>query len=208
MPVGARDATPDVAAYDLVYPDGARDAESLLAHPTTGRLYVASKEVFGGTLYEAPDRARPTRPNRLRESGEVLPIATDGAFFPDGRHLVVRSYDRAVVYAFPSLEPVADLDLPDAAAGRGHRGRRRRPLLSARRASTPSAAGPAAARRARDADPAAAAEPDAATPTTGPREGEELPETTRPSAAPGPGSSPGSSAGDDRGADAVAAPTR
>ena len=31
---------------------------------------------------------------------------TDGAFLPDGRHIVLRTYTRAVVHAFPSLEPV------------------------------------------------------------------------------------------------------
>ena len=41
------------------------------------------------------------------------------AFFPDGRHLVVRSYESAMVYGFPSLEPVADLDLPAQDQGEG-----------------------------------------------------------------------------------------
>ena len=56
-------------------------------------------------------------PTGCAELGAVLPLATDGAFFPDGRHLVLRNYGQAVIYAFPSLEPVADLDLPAAAAG-------------------------------------------------------------------------------------------
>ena len=33
---------------------GARDAETLLVDPATGRLYVATKDVFGGTLFAAP----------------------------------------------------------------------------------------------------------------------------------------------------------
>ena len=49
----------------------------------------------------------------------MLPIATDGAFFPDGRHLVVRDYGRAVVYAFPVLEAVAEVDLPEQQQGEG-----------------------------------------------------------------------------------------
>ncbi|WP_157519864.1 hypothetical protein [Nocardioides dokdonensis] len=107
------------ATYELVYPGGARDAETLVAHPRTGRLYVASKSFFGGTLYEAPARLDPDRPNELREVGGVLPIATDGAFFPDGRHLVVRDYGRAEVYAWPSLRSVGELDLPDQQQGEG-----------------------------------------------------------------------------------------
>jgi hypothetical protein len=49
----------------------------------------------------------------------VLPVATDGAFFPDGRHLVVRSYTSAVVYAWPSLQPVGSFRLPRQRQGEG-----------------------------------------------------------------------------------------
>ncbi|GAB3253183.1 hypothetical protein [Nocardioides dilutus] len=119
VPVGRGEIDADGPAYDLVYPDGARDAESLLVHPVTGRLYVATKEVFGGVLYAAPKDLDPARPNRLTEVGPVVSIATDAAFFPDGRHLVVRSYENARIYGFPSLEPIADLDLPDQEQGEG-----------------------------------------------------------------------------------------
>lgn len=117
--VGASAIDVDAPSYELVYPDGARDAETLMSDPTTGRLYVATKEIFGGLLYEAPEELDPSKPNRLREIGEVLPIATDGAFFPDGRHLVVRGYDSAVVYAFPTLEEVGEIELPDQPQGEG-----------------------------------------------------------------------------------------
>lgn len=123
VPVGRGevDARGQVAGstYELVYPGGARDAETLLRHPGTGRLYVASKSFFGGALYEAPARLDPDAPNELREVAGVLPIATDGAFWPDGRHLVVRDYARAVVYAWPSMREVGDLELPDQQQGEG-----------------------------------------------------------------------------------------
>lgn len=110
-------AAPEVFA--LTYPERAFDAETLLAHPVTGRLYVASKVVFGGRLYAAPARLRADRPNPMEELGQVLPIATDGAFFPDGRHLVLRDYGRAVVYTFPDLEAVGEVDLPEQQQGEG-----------------------------------------------------------------------------------------
>jgi hypothetical protein len=47
---------PDNPSYELVYPGGPRDAESLLADPATGRLYVVSKGVLGGALYATPSR--------------------------------------------------------------------------------------------------------------------------------------------------------
>jgi hypothetical protein len=49
----------------------------------------------------------------------VLPLATDGAFFPDGRHLVIRDYAVATVYAWPSMERVATFDLPAEPQGEG-----------------------------------------------------------------------------------------
>jgi hypothetical protein len=119
VPVGRGDRSASYPTVELVYADGPRDAETLLVDPTTGRLYVVSKEIFGGTLYAAPRRLSPDRPNVLRPVADALPVATDGAFWPDGRHLVVRGYGRAVVYAWPSMTAVADLDLPDQDQGEG-----------------------------------------------------------------------------------------
>lgn len=119
VPVGRGDVSVEDEGFDLVYPDGSQDAEALLAHPVTGRLYVASKGVFGGTLYAAPLALRADRPNELRPIGDVGQLVTDGAFFPDGRHLVLRSYTRATVYTFPALEVVSTFPLPEQEQGEG-----------------------------------------------------------------------------------------
>jgi hypothetical protein len=119
VPVGPGDRTVEEPAYRLVYPDGARDAEALLRHPTTGRLYVASKVAFGGTLYAAPAELDPARDNRLRRVGGVAGLVTDGAFFPDGRHLVLRTYTAALVYSFPALDVVGEIELPAQDQGEG-----------------------------------------------------------------------------------------
>jgi hypothetical protein len=103
----------------LTYSDGPRDAETLLVHPTTGRVYVVSKSLLGGVLYEAPKNLTVDGPNVLQPIGDVLGFATDGAFFPDGRHFVLRDYGRAVVYSFPDLEAVGELALPDQEQGEG-----------------------------------------------------------------------------------------
>ncbi len=103
----------------MVYPDGPRDAEALLAHPVTGRLYVVSKVVFGGTIYEAPERLGTGSPNRLRALADVTGLVTDGAFFPDGRHLVLRTYTKALVYSFPDLSLLGEIDLPGQRQGEG-----------------------------------------------------------------------------------------
>ena len=108
----------------------------------------------------------------------MLPIATDGAFFPDGQHFVVRNYAVAAVYAFPSLEKVDQFQLPDQQQGEGHRGRRRRqPAAQLGGAALRRAAGAAAddPRRA-SATPSPSAVP--VQPHTESREDTELPETT------------------------------
>jgi hypothetical protein len=119
VPVGRGDRTVHPTTYRLTYPDGAIDAETLVRDPSSGRLYIASKSVFGGELYAVPEHLDPSGSNQLRSVGRVLQLATDGAFFPDGDHLVLRSYTGAVVYAWPSLQPVGQFPLPSQRQGEG-----------------------------------------------------------------------------------------
>ncbi|HWJ66995.1 MAG TPA: hypothetical protein VNT31_09985 [Nocardioides sp.] len=118
VPFGRGDREVEATTFELTWPDGARDAETLLAHPVTGRLYVVSKE-FIGRLWAAPARLDPDGPNELRLVDEVLGIATDGAFLPDGRHVVVRNYGQAAVYTWPALGRVGLLELPVQEQGEG-----------------------------------------------------------------------------------------
>lgn len=117
VPVGRGDRDEAGTSYDLVLPGPPRDTESLLSHPETGRLFVATKDIFGSALFAAPAELAADDPNRLTRVGPTLTLATDGAFFPDGRHLVVRNYTQAVVYTFPGLEAVATLALPEQEQG-------------------------------------------------------------------------------------------
>jgi hypothetical protein len=112
VPVGRGEPSGPVQTYRLSYPGGGTDAETLLAHPRTGRLYVVTKGVLGGEVLAAPRDLDADTVNRMRPVGRVLALATDGAFLPDGRHVVLRDYTRAVVYTFPALEQVADVRLP------------------------------------------------------------------------------------------------
>ncbi len=89
-------------------------------HPVTGRVYVASKLLLAdGQLYEAPQTLDPVRVNRLKSIGKVGSFITDGAFFPDGRHLILRGYGRATIYSFPKLKVVGSIDLPAERQGEG-----------------------------------------------------------------------------------------
>ena len=117
IPVGTGDRSASGTSYDLVLPGGAHDAETLLSHPESGRLFVATKDIFGASLFVAPAHPSPDRPNRMKRLGPTLALATDGAFFPDGRHLVVRNYQQAVVYTFPGMERVGAVTLPSQQQG-------------------------------------------------------------------------------------------
>lgn len=119
VPFGRGDRTVTPASYELVYPDGAHDAETLLAQPRTGQLFIVTKGVFGGTTYAAPRRLSVDHPNRLRKVADAIGIATDGSFFPDGRHYVVRNYSAATIYTFPGHDKLVSLDLPVQNQGEG-----------------------------------------------------------------------------------------
>ncbi|MYW12324.1 WD40 repeat domain-containing protein [Streptomyces sp. SID2563] len=98
-PKTLKDATVRATQYDVKYADGPRNAEALMVHPKTGRVYIASKNEDGGGLYEGPAKLTTGGDNVFRRVGEV-PWVTDGAFSPDGKELVLRSYFSARGYAF------------------------------------------------------------------------------------------------------------
>ena len=106
--------------YTFTYPDGPHDAETLLVHPRTGRLFVVTKSVFGGTVYAAPGRPRAGgQPNRLKAFARVTGLVTDGTFLPDGRRVVLRTYGTATVYTFPGFAPIGTVGLPQQRQGEG-----------------------------------------------------------------------------------------
>ncbi|QNN53757.1 hypothetical protein [Nocardioides mesophilus] len=109
----------DAPSYELTYPDGPRDAETLLVQPGTGRLFVVSKTIFGGVVYAAPRRLDPDRPNRLRRFADVPGLLTDGAFLPDGEHVLLRGYGQAWLLTFPDFGVLASFDLPEQKQGEG-----------------------------------------------------------------------------------------
>ncbi|MFF7013099.1 WD40 repeat domain-containing protein [Streptomyces fimicarius] len=106
-PKQLRDATVTAVQYDVKYADGARNAEALMVHPKTGRVYIASKNEDGGGLYEGPAKLTAGSTNVFRRVGEV-PWVTDGAFSPDGTRLALRSYFSAREYAFENGRLGAD----------------------------------------------------------------------------------------------------
>jgi hypothetical protein len=114
-----RSQTLRATAFRLKYADGPRNAETVLIDPRTNRLYIASK-LFGGALYAAPMRLRTSGFNVLRKVAGAPAIATDGAFAPDGRSFVIRTYTAAYVYAMSPSRPgklLRVVSLPDQRQG-------------------------------------------------------------------------------------------
>ncbi|MFC4535194.1 hypothetical protein [Sphaerisporangium dianthi] len=105
-----RNATLPATRYRFRYKDGNRNAEGIMVHPSTGRLYVVSKE-FAGSVYAAPTRLRTDKVNILRRVASAPIMATDAAYAPDGSSFVIRTYFSASVYRAPG-DLIARVSMP------------------------------------------------------------------------------------------------
>ncbi|MDT7839205.1 WD40 repeat domain-containing protein [Streptomyces justiciae] len=92
------DQTIRAKQYVVKYTDGSRDAESMIVHPKTGRVYIIDKQEDGGHLYEGPAKLSTSGTNVFKPVKPVDLWATDAAFSPDGRHLAVRGYFGGIWY--------------------------------------------------------------------------------------------------------------
>ena len=99
-PKELRDQTVKATQYVVKYADGARDAESMVVHPKTGRVYIVDKNEDGGHLYEGPAKLSSSGTNVFRPTVPVDLWATDAAFSPDGEQLAVRGYLGGIWYAW------------------------------------------------------------------------------------------------------------
>lgn len=96
-------------AFPFVYPDGAKDAEALMVHPTTGDIYVITKD--GGTgasgVYKFPQPLTPgVQATLIHVNTIMLPLngdpnfsaATAAAIHPCASRFILRTY--RTVYEF------------------------------------------------------------------------------------------------------------
>lgn len=97
-PKTLKDQTIRATQYVVKYTDGTRDAESMVVHPKTGRVYIIDKHEDGGHLYEGPAELSPSGTNVFKPTAPVDMWATDAAFSPDGRTLAVRGYLGGIAY--------------------------------------------------------------------------------------------------------------
>ncbi|MFC8425894.1 WD40 repeat domain-containing protein [Streptomyces sp. NPDC057236] len=97
-PTELKDQTVRATQYVVKYEDGARDAESMVVHPKTGRVYIIDKNEDGGHLYEGPAKLSASGTNVFRPTVPVELWATDAALSPDGERLAVRGYLGGIWY--------------------------------------------------------------------------------------------------------------
>ncbi|MFF1694766.1 WD40 repeat domain-containing protein [Streptomyces sp. NPDC058257] len=94
------DQTVRATQYTVKYEGGPRDAEAMMVHPRTGRIYIADKKEEGGGLYEGPARMSASGTNVFKRLGDTGLWTTDGAFSPDGKQLALRGYLGGVSYTW------------------------------------------------------------------------------------------------------------
>ena len=116
-------------SFRLRYPDGPRDAETLLVHPQTGRLYVVTKPFTGpAEVFAAPAVLDRNGPNALEPVAQATVrgtgtpggpgigglanlLVTAGDVAPDGSRVALRTYTDVYEWVVP------DGDLAAAFAG-------------------------------------------------------------------------------------------
>ncbi|MGZ3871397.1 MAG: hypothetical protein ACXVJD_00695 [Mucilaginibacter sp.] len=105
-------ATTDVAALHLKYPDGARDAETLMVDPIEKLIYIVSKRQDSVTVYTTPLNYRPndtvtlTKRCKLFFKGlKVFKWITAGDISKDGTEIVLKSYEKVYYWKREAGEP-------------------------------------------------------------------------------------------------------
>ncbi len=131
-------------SFRLRFPDGPSDAETLLVHPRTGRLYVVTKPLAGAArVYAAPERLDADGPNLLELVAEAPTQATGtpggpgigglanylvtaGDIAPDGSRVALRTYTDVYEWTVPGDDVAAAFDgeptvtpLPEQQQGEG-----------------------------------------------------------------------------------------
>jgi hypothetical protein len=104
-------ATAPAARLVLRYPDGAHDAEALLVDPHTGALILVTKSFDGDAGVYVAGRPAAAAATVLRRRGRLSLGAgeaiTGGSVSADGRTIVLRTYDRALVWTRRPREALA-----------------------------------------------------------------------------------------------------
>lgn len=102
-PAAGATATAPAERMRLRYPDGPRDAETLLADPRRGTLVIVSKELDGARAYSVPGFVAGEA--TLRRGPRIdAAFATAGDVSADGRIIAIRSYTSIAVWRRRGVE--------------------------------------------------------------------------------------------------------
>ena len=98
--------------YVFTLPDGPRNIEGLMVHPTTGRLSFVTRQASTAQVYVAPATLTTKKSNPLTAAGQ-LPVGgvTAAAWAPDGSGFALGTTTQAYVFASMDAAP-AVVDLP------------------------------------------------------------------------------------------------
>lgn len=97
--------------FDIRYPFGARNAECLLIHPTSGEVFVVTKEGVGRAVSFG---AGPTAGTGTQVAGGLPANISDGTFTNNGRFILFTVVGASVVYvySYPGWQAVGQIGVP------------------------------------------------------------------------------------------------
>ncbi len=103
----------DSSQYEAIvmqYPGGPRDAETLLVDPTSGDLFIATKEGNKSRIFRAPAASLRAGTTVLLEDvgGVELSNPAGGDISPNGQEIILRNEQRALLYTRIPGESIAD----------------------------------------------------------------------------------------------------
>lgn len=108
-PASTTDSTVRVAAsYPFRYPDGPRDAETLMVDPLTGDWFIVTKREDQSRLYRYPAPQRAGTVVTLERTAVNFPfrLAVAGDVSPDGHEVLVKTYDAVYLWERAGDEPL------------------------------------------------------------------------------------------------------
>lgn len=85
----------DLDKISFQYPDGAHDADAILVDNTTKDIYIITKADASSKIYKLPYPQNTTAINTAVFAGSLsFTGATSAAFSPDGKELLVKTYEK------------------------------------------------------------------------------------------------------------------
>jgi len=104
-----RDTSERATRFEFVYPDGSRDAETLLIDPLTLDLYIVTKRERASRVYRAPFPQSTSGIDTL-QFVTTLPfyLATGGDVSHSGREVLIKNYTHVYHWTRRGAEPLSE----------------------------------------------------------------------------------------------------